>query len=84
VIFAWWAIVTGVLQALEALFLAGGHRGRPLLGITAVISVAFGGAILARPPQDLMTLALYVAVFGIALGILRMLVAFRVQSPDLV
>lgn len=83
-IFAWWAIITGLLQAVEALVLSGGWRGRPLLAATAVLSVAFGALILGRPPQDLMTLALYIATFGILLGVLRLIIAFRVQSPDLV
>lgn len=82
-IFAGWAIITGLLQAVEALFL-GAHRGRPVLIATAVLSVAFGALILGRPPQDLMTLVMHVAVYGILLGILRLIVATRLQSPDLV
>jgi uncharacterized membrane protein HdeD (DUF308 family) len=82
-IFAWWAIVTGLLQAVEALSL-GARRGQPLLVATAVLSVAFGSLILGRPPQELMTVALSVAVYGLLLGILRLIVAFRLQSPDLV
>lgn len=83
-IFAWWAIITGLLQAVEAIVLRGGRPGRPLLGATAVLSVGFGSLILGRPPQDLMTLALHIAAFGILLGVLRLIIAFRVQSPDLV
>ena len=82
-IFAWWAVITGLLQAVEALFL-GAHRGRPVLVATAVLSLAFGSVILGRPPRDLMTLVMHVAAYGILLGILRLLVATRLQSPDLV
>ena len=46
--------------------------------------MAFGSLILSRPPQELMTLALSVAVYGLLLGVLRLTVAFRLQSPDLV
>lgn len=84
VVLAWWAIITGVLQAIEAMVLRGSSRGRPLIVAAAVISLIFGVLILARPPQDLMTLALHVAAFGLLLGILRVILAFRVQSPDLV
>jgi uncharacterized membrane protein HdeD (DUF308 family) len=84
VVLAWWAIISGVLQAIEAMALRGGWRGRPLIVATAVISLVFGVLILARPPQDLMTLALHVAAFGLLLGILRVIIAFRIQSPDLV
>lgn len=82
-IFAWWAIITGLLQAVEALFL-GTHRGRPFLAATAVLSVAFGALILGRPPRDLMTLVVCVAAYGLLLGVLRLIVAIRLQSPDLV
>ena len=84
VVLAWWAIITGALQAIEAMVLRGGWRGRPLIVATAVISLVLGGLILARPPQDLMTLALHIAAFGLLLGILRVIIAFRIQSPDLV
>jgi len=83
-IFAWWAIITGLLQAVEALSLGSGHRGRPLLAAITVLSVTFGGLILGRPPQDLMTLAFYIAAYGLLLGVLRLMLAFRVQSPDLI
>jgi uncharacterized membrane protein HdeD (DUF308 family) len=83
-IFAWWAIITGLLQAIEALCLGRGHEGRPYLAAIAVVAVAFGVLILARPPQDLITLAALIAAFGLLLGVLRLIVAFRLQSPDLV
>ncbi len=82
-IFAWWAIITGLLQGVEAIFL-GAHRGRPVLVATAVLSLAFGSLILGRPPRDLMTLVMHVAAYGILLGILRLIVATRLRSPDLV
>ena len=82
-IFACWAIVTGLLQTVEALFL-GTHRGRPVLVATALLSLAFGAIVLVRPPQDLMTLVMHVAAYGILLGLLRLIVAIRLQSPDLV
>ena len=82
-IFAWWAIITGLLQAVEALYL-GAHRGRPFLAATAVLSVAFGALILGQPPRDLMMLVVWVAAYGLLLGLLRLIVAIRLQSPHLV
>jgi uncharacterized membrane protein HdeD (DUF308 family) len=82
-IFAWWAIVTGLLQVVEAVRV-GDHGGRPLLAATAVLSVTFGGLVLFRTPGDLMTLALHVAAYGLLLGILRLAVAMRLESPDLI
>jgi uncharacterized membrane protein HdeD (DUF308 family) len=82
-IFAGWAIVTGLLQALEALAL-GDRRGRPLLAATAVLSVGFGVLVVLRPPQDVMTVAVQIAAYGLLLGILRLILALRLESPDLV
>jgi uncharacterized membrane protein HdeD (DUF308 family) len=82
IILAGWAIVTGLLQAVEA-FLLGAHRGRPVLVATAVLSVGFGALMLARTPQDPMMLVTYIAVYGVLLGILRLIVAIRLESPDL-
>ncbi len=83
VILAWWAIATGLLQAVEALFV-GAPRGRPVLVATAVLSMGFGALVLIRPPQDLMALVMHLAAYGILLGILRLIVAIRLHSPDLV
>jgi len=82
-IFAWWAIITGLLQAVEMLSL-GTRPGRPWLAATAVLSVAFGAVILGRPPRDLMTLAMHIAAYGFLLGVLRLVIAIRLQSADLV
>jgi len=83
-ILAWWAIITGLLQAVETFSLGRGHEGRPYLAAIAVVSMAFGVLVLARPPQDLMTLAVQIAAFALLLGVLRLIVAFRLKSPDLV
>jgi uncharacterized membrane protein HdeD (DUF308 family) len=82
-IFGCWAVVTGLLQAVEAVRI-GAHRGRPLLAVTAALSLAFGGLVLVRTPGDLMTLALYVAAYGLLLGALRIAVAMRLDSPQLI
>jgi uncharacterized membrane protein HdeD (DUF308 family) len=82
-IFAGWAIITGLLQAVEALA-RGDGRSRPLLTATAVLSVGFGAVVLVRPPGDVMTAALYIAAYGLLLGILRLLVAIRLERPDLI
>lgn len=82
-IFACWAIITGLLQVVET-FSLGARPGRPWLVAMAALSVVFGALMLARPPQDLVTLALHIAAYGVLLGLLRLIVAVRLQSPDLV
>lgn len=75
--------VTGLLQVVETVRI-GAHRGRPLLAVTAALSLAFGGLVLVRAPGDLMTLALYFAAYGLLLGALRIAVAMRLDSPQLI
>lgn len=82
-IFGWWAVATGLLQVVEAVRI-GAHRGRPLLAVTAALSLAFGGLVLLRAPGDLMTLALYIAAYGLLLGALRIAVAMPLDSPQLI
>jgi len=82
-IFGCWAVLTGLLQVVEAVRI-GTRRGRSLLAATAVLSLAFGGMVLLRAPGDLMTLALYVAAYGLLLGGLRIAVAMRLDSPHLI
>ena len=58
-------------------------QSAPVL-VGRVVGFALGVLILVRPPQDLVTLAVHVAAFGLLLGILRVMIAFRVRSPDLI
>jgi len=39
---------------------------------------------LGWPPRDLMTLAMNIAAYGFLLGALRLVIAIRLQSADLV
>jgi len=74
-----WAIIFGLLELAWA---ATVHvlRGRPILIVTAAFSLAFGVIVYVAPPRDLMTAVWRLAVYFFFLGILRLLVTFRVQA----
>jgi uncharacterized membrane protein HdeD (DUF308 family) len=82
-IFGWWAVVTGLLQVVEAVHV-GAHRGRSVLAVTAVLSLGFGGMVLLRPPGGLLTLTICLAAYGLLLGGLRIALAMRLDSPQLI
>jgi hypothetical protein len=52
--------------------------------VTAVLSLGFGGMVLLRPPGDLLTLTICLAAYGLLLGGLRIALAMRLDSPQLI
>ena len=74
-----WAVIFGLLELAWA---ATVHvlRGRPILLMTAAFSLAFGVIVYLAPPRDLITAVWRLAVYFFFLGILRLLVTFRVQA----
>jgi len=76
---ATWAILTGVLElgwGLSAHILRGGG----LIIAGALLSVAFGIVVLSLGRPDLVTAVWRLAVYVVFLGLLRMLVTFRLQG----
>lgn len=74
-----WAIAIGVLQ-LAWVFSADLRRGRPLFAITAAVSVAFGLFVLASAPPDLLTAVWRLAVYILLIGVLRVVLTFRLKG----
>ena len=79
-LFVAWAVTLGLLELAWA-FAARVQRGLPILVVTAVFSIAFGLFAYLSPSGDLMTAVWRSAVYFFVLGILRLLVTFRVQAP---
>jgi uncharacterized membrane protein HdeD (DUF308 family) len=76
---ATWAILTGVLElgwGLSAHILRGGG----LIIAGALLSVAFGIVVLSLGRPDLVTAVWRLAVYVVFLGLLRLLVTFRLQG----
>ena len=79
-LFVAWAVTLGLLELAWA-FAARVQRGQPILIVTALFSIAFGLFAYLSPAGDLMTAVWRLAVYFFVLGILRLLVTFRVQVP---
>jgi len=73
-VFAWWAIVTGVLEMWAALSTSDATRSRIAV---AALSMALGLFMLAGPFQDGARLLLATAVYGVIAGGLRVRAARR-------
>ena len=78
-LFVAWAVTLGLLELAWA-FAARVQRGLPILVVTAAFSIAFGLFAYLSPRGDLMTAVWRFAVYFLFLGILRLLVTFRVQT----
>lgn len=74
-----WAIVMGALELGWALSLRI-SRGRALLVLAGLLSVAFGIVMVGRWPPDLVAAVWRLAVYILFLGILRLLVTFRLRG----
>lgn len=81
-LFVTWAVTLGLLELAWA-FAARIQRGLPIVVVTAAFSIAFGLFAYLSPSGDLMTAVWRPAVYFFSLGILRLLVTFRVQAPIL-
>jgi uncharacterized membrane protein HdeD (DUF308 family) len=76
-----WALVTGGLQ-MAWTFSIQISRGRALLAVTAALSLGFGVFLLGWRPPDLLTAVWRLAMYALLLGILRLVVMFRLQGPQ--
>jgi uncharacterized membrane protein HdeD (DUF308 family) len=74
-----WAFVTGLLELVWGLSTKI-SRGGGLLVVSALLSVAFGILVFGWRPPDLVTAVWRLAVYAVFLGLLRLLVTFRVQG----
>jgi len=71
--------VASTIQVIEAGVLPL-QRGRPLLGAIGALSLLLGCLLLASPPSEQITLIWRLAIYGIVLGILRLIFSFRVAG----
>lgn len=76
-----WAIVTGILAIVGAIRLRREIEREWALGLSGLLSVIFGVLLIVLPaPAGLLSLVWLVGVYAIAMGVLLLIVAFRVRS----
>ena len=77
-IFAWWALLTGIVEAIEALTFRAQRHWRL---IVAGLSVLFGLLVLGGSLRDTAVMVLAVGIYGVVAGITRLTTAGQSASP---
>jgi uncharacterized membrane protein HdeD (DUF308 family) len=75
-----WALFMGVFQIVAAVRLRKEITHEWLLGLSGVLSVVFGVAMLARPVEGLLAIVWVIAAYSIVFGILLLVLGFRLKN----
>jgi uncharacterized membrane protein HdeD (DUF308 family) len=76
---AGWAIVTGVLQVWMAIRLREQITGELWMGLSGIISIAFGLLLVIFPGTGILSVLLLVGIFSIAMGVAMLLLGLRLR-----
>ncbi len=77
---AYWAIATGVFEVVAAVRLRKEIEGEWALGLSGVLSVLFGLALIILPAEATLFIALLIATYWILFGVLLLALAFRLRT----
>jgi uncharacterized membrane protein HdeD (DUF308 family) len=75
-----WALFMGVFQIVAAVRLRKEITHEWLLGLSGLLSVVFGVAMLARPVEGLLAIVWVIAAYSIVFGILLIVLGFRLKN----
>jgi uncharacterized membrane protein HdeD (DUF308 family) len=75
-----WAIATGVLEVAAAFRLRKEIQGEWMLALAGILSICFGLFLLVRPGDGVLAVLSILAFFAIVIGILYVLLAFKVKG----
>jgi uncharacterized membrane protein HdeD (DUF308 family) len=77
-----WAIVIGILQIWGAIRLRKEIEGEWLLGLSGVLSVAFGAIMFAQPGAGALAVVWLIGWFAILAGCVYIALAFRLKTYE--
>jgi len=75
-----WAILSGILQVIEAIRLRSEIESEWILGLAGACSIIFGVIAFATPGDALRTLTIVLGVYAVIFGVLLLLLAFRMKG----
>jgi uncharacterized membrane protein HdeD (DUF308 family) len=79
VVIALWAMVTGLLEIIEAIRLRKYIPNEWLLILSGIVRIAFGALLLSRPAAGVLTLLWIAAAYALIEGIILVALSFRMR-----
>lgn len=75
-----WAIFTGLLQIVAAIRLRDVIDSEWLIGVSGVLSIVFGGVVLAQPAAGAQALVYLFGFYAVLAGITEVVLGFRLRG----
>lgn len=79
-VIAFWSLVTGVLEIVAAVRLRREISGEWLLGLSGLLSVLFGLALLVFPGAGALAVVLWIGAYAVAFGVMLIALGFRLRK----
>ena len=76
----WSAIVTGIFEIIGAIRLRKEIEGEWLLGLSGVLAILFGIALIAVPGAGLLSLVWMIGVFAVVIGVSQIALGIKLRK----
>ena len=77
---AYWAIIVGVFELVATFELAGERQGDWMLGLTGILSVAFGILVALYPRSGALAIIWIIGLYAILAGVTRLALIYRLRG----